>query len=103
MGLATSSEKGTFDFNSIQSVLEDKSNFNKQFRDLSWASAVTSVALAKANYVWHQWILFFFGAEQRTPWPLSMISWQEGFRYFFGTFQADEVPCHHDLMRRRSG
>lgn len=80
----------------------DKSNFNKQFKDLSWVSAVTSVSLGEAITFGIR-DLFFFGAEQRTPWPLSLMSGQERFRYFFGTFQVNKLKFHALMIWWREG
>lgn len=80
----------------------DKSNFNKQFKDLSWVSAVTSVSLGEAITFGIR-DLFFFGAEQRIPWPLSVMSGQERFRYFFGTFQVSKLKFHALMIWWREG
>lgn len=91
--LATSSEKGTIDFNSIHVFFETNQTLTSNLKTCPGSRRSHLFPWEKQLRLASE-ICFFWGAEQRTPWPLSVMSGQERFRYFFGTFQVNKLKFH---------
>ena len=95
--LATSSEKGTIN----SCFFWDKSNFNKQFKDLSWVSAVTSVSLGEAITFGIRDLFFFWGWAKNSLATFCDVGAIEipVFLWHLPSKQI-KVPCPHDLVKR---